>query len=154
MNKKHTERIFNDFPEIFAGRDKPIPESLLLFGFECDDGWYDLVYNLCKKLKLLMDLTGVMVEAMQVKEKYGTLRFYAGMRTPPKLSPTGDFNEVLGEIIDDLINEAENRSAFICEVCGKTGCLCSSGYWYKTLCTSCRESNNYKKYTKYQNIKE
>ena len=49
MNKKHTERIFNDFPEIFAGRDKPIPESLLLFGFECDDGWYDLVYNLCKK---------------------------------------------------------------------------------------------------------
>lgn len=146
MNKKNTEKLFNDFPEIFAGKDKPIPKSLLLFGLECDDGWYDLVYNLCKKLKLLMDLTGIMVEAMQVKEKYGTLRFYAGTRTPPKLSPTGDFNEVLCEIIDDLINEAENRSAFICEICGdRSGSLAHKGSWFKTLCNKCADKNGYKK---------
>ncbi|MGA8223776.1 MAG: hypothetical protein WB780_19160 [Candidatus Acidiferrales bacterium] len=63
--------------------------------------------------------TGLAVE--QVKEKFGTLRFYCGGT----------------EAIDKYIHLAERLSAITCESCGKTGKANDSG-WIRTLCDSCR----------------
>jgi len=57
----------------------------------------------------------------QVKEKYGTLRFYM----------THSFDE-----IEDLISEAETKSETTCEECGKPGNL-SGDYWIKVRCKPC-----------------
>jgi hypothetical protein len=59
----------------------------------------------------------------QVKEKFGTLRFYYS---------GGD------EYINGLVSMAESMSAITCETCGKPGTQTSGG-WIKTICEPCVE---------------
>lgn len=60
------------------------------------------------------------VVAVQVKEKFGTLRFYynGGNR-----------------YIDGLVSMAESMSAVTCEVCGNQG-KSTGGGWIKTVCVN------------------
>lgn len=45
-------------------------------GFECDDGWFDIIDVLCERIQFLIDHNDrPQVVAQQVKEKFGTLRF-------------------------------------------------------------------------------
>ena len=104
----------------------------MAWGFECDDGWYDLLEKCMEKIQYacnFFSLDGdgreVQVIANQIKEKYGTLRFY--------ISVYGG-NEIENSIFDDIINEAERKSKYTCEITGKDGSLCHRGGWYKTLC--------------------
>lgn len=60
--------------------------------------------------------------AAQVKEKFGTLRFY--MTT-------------YDDEIENLICKAEVKSGKTCERCGKPGKLRDSGWWV-TLCDACK----------------
>lgn len=57
----------------------------------------------------------------QIKEKYGTLRWYMTSYLPE---------------IEEIISEAEKQSETTCEVCGKPGSLRTDG-WLKTLCDEC-----------------
>lgn len=69
MNVKNTKKLYNDFPKLYKGHKKSIRESLMPFGFMCEDGWFDLIYNLSKEITKL-DPKGE-VEAVEVKEKFG-----------------------------------------------------------------------------------
>lgn len=60
-------------------------------------------------------------KAMQVKEKFGGLRFYMNYYV---------------EDLEDLISEAESQSYNICEKCGKPG-KSREGGWIVTLCDDC-----------------
>lgn len=62
------------------------------------------------------------VEAVQVKEKFGTLRFYIAGGN---------------DKMDSLISFAENLSGCTCEECGRPGTQ-DNGGWIKTLCEECR----------------
>ena len=95
----------------------------LTFGIECGDGWFDLIDRLCEDI-LKVDPTTV---ATQVKEKYGTLRFYVSSAE----------DEVF-----DLIDEAEDASSEICEECGEPGKI-EGKMWFKTLCKKCLKEINY-----------
>ena len=64
------------------------------------------------------------VEATQVKEKYGGLRFYIMWGN---------------EKIDALISFAESMSECTCEECGRPGTQDTDG-WIKTLCEECRQN--------------
>ena len=120
MNRENTQELFARFPELFAGRNMSIKENLMPFGFECGDGWFDLIWKLCEDI----EATGEKVLALQVKEKFGGLRFYV----------TAGSDKVL-----DLIAEAEEKSITICEKCGKTGKLQEQGWW-RTICDECEEN--------------
>lgn len=58
---------------------------------------------------------------VQVKEKFGTLRFYCGAT----------------EAIDKYVRLAERLSSVTCEDCGKLGKPNDSG-WIRTQCDACR----------------
>lgn len=97
----------------------------------CDAGWYSLITALGAKLATV-DPDYVV---HQIKEKFGTLRFYA--ETELDGERKGRF--------DALIVEAEVRSAHTCERCGSGRAeICVSGTAYyshlKTLCCSCCEA--------------
>lgn len=96
---------------------------LALRGFECGDGWMDLIYRLSQAISTHIGSAGLDVVATQVKEKFGTLRFYVD---------GGD------EEVFRLIDSAEQESATICESCGAPGTLTMKG-WCSTLCESCRQ---------------
>lgn len=115
MNKKNETKLLKDFPVLYAGRYKPMTETCMCWGFDVDDGWFDLIYKLSQNI-VKLDPT---CEAVQVKEKFGGLRFYVNATT----------SEVF-----DLINKAEKESYKICEVCGKSGKLRNELPWIQTLC--------------------
>ena len=91
------------------------------YGFDINDGWYKLVYELILKIRTNDQAKGKWVtKVTQCKEKFGGLRFY--------VTGTSDKNW-------DLIREAEKKSYGICEV---TGSEVEVGVWndgwVQTLC--------------------
>jgi hypothetical protein len=92
-------------------------------GFFCDDGWFALIDQLCKFIQFYLDHNNqdgkiTQIAAVQVKEKLGTLRFYA----------TGGDDYVQG-----AIGFAVQMSATICEITGEPGKLWWNGGCLKTL---------------------
>jgi hypothetical protein len=133
MSPEKDEKLCKDFPEIFKNRYASMQETCMCWGFECGDGWYDLIYTLCKdiqhhinnKLKNLSkkEQENIRVVADQVKEKYGGLRFYYS---------GGD------EYIGGMVDFAESMSYNICEDCGNKAKNYNDG-WVRTYCESCEE---------------
>jgi hypothetical protein len=115
MNPGNTRHLFDTYPKLYAGHKKPITENLMPFGFECGDGWFKLIDRLSSVLEPLD------VEAVQVKEKFGGLRFYI----------RGGQDDVY-----NYIEVAEEESLKTCETCGRPG-EPRSGGWIKTLCDAC-----------------
>lgn len=113
----------------------PIQESLMCFGFEHSDGWFDLEWRLCEDLeKILGDFSPYYI-LRQIKEKFAGLRWYWGWRDGlPEDVPNG-----LGEKIRWRVNQAEEESYKTCEWCGQPGELDSSQWWILTLCQDCKQ---------------
>jgi hypothetical protein len=86
---------------------------------EVEDGWRDLIVSLVRRLDVIRKRDGLSLEVLQIKEKFGGLRFYV----------SGANSEAL-----DLINRAEEMSETICEYCGKPGKIKSVRGWYKCVC--------------------
>lgn len=102
--------------------------------FECGIGWYDIIRDLSIKIERILedyeeanpqpedeDCDMIEIFAIQVKEKYGTLRFYLSFET---------------DEIADLILEAEALSSQTCEVCGDDGKM-RGEKWYFVRCDKC-----------------
>lgn len=119
MNKENTKKLFDDFPEFWKGKDNP-QASLMCFGFEYSDGWFDLTYKLCKDIKAYFkDIIPEHFYVVQCKEKFGGLRFY--ITCAPKE-------------VHNMIDEAALKSYTICEKCGAPGKLRDDLDWWLTLC--------------------
>ena len=118
MSPEHTATLLKEFPKIFP---RPPGRMEDRWCFECGDGWYELLYKLCKDLQKVIDTENLpQVVASQVKEKFGTLRFYhCGGNGQTK----------------SLIEVAEDMAEAICEVCGDPARLRQKkGSWMQTLC--------------------
>lgn len=89
-------------------------------GADCPDGWKDLVLDLLDKLKGKCKIA-------QIKEKFGLLVVY----TDPISTDQAGFDAV--NEADKLIDEAQEASSKICEVCGAPGKRDSDG-WITVLC--------------------
>lgn len=119
MTPEKDKQLVEKYPKIFVGRRGKPSETLMCFGFECGDGWFDLIDRLCQKLQELSDSSDNQAVALQVKEKFGGLRFYIGTGT----------NEQF-----DAISTAENESYDLCEKCGASPAKTTRYGWMKTLC--------------------
>lgn len=98
--------------------------------FECGDGWFNLLYDLSKKIQKLIDNKKISKEfrVHQVKEKFAFLRYYTNFST---------------DELDELIEQAEEQSMITCEQCGKPGEIKDiGGHWYMTLCEACFNKRN------------
>lgn len=81
---------------------------------DCGPGWWPIVARLDQDLREVYPDYRV----TQVKEKFGTLRYY-----------TEGYTDAMGV----RIREAEEESARTCEECGQPGTL-RTDRWYRTLC--------------------
>ena len=89
----------------------------------CDYGWFDLLDRLCKQITDAVEAGAPPVVAVQIKEKFGTLRFYVS---------GGDATT------NALIDAAVAQSAHVCEQCGAMPATMSAlGGIYRTRCTEC-----------------
>lgn len=80
MNHEIEELFYGMFPELFRGRFKPVEESLMCYGMECEDKWIFLLWQHCIELEKTAIVEGrergtdEWPEITQIKEKLGTLR--------------------------------------------------------------------------------
>lgn len=97
-----------------------------LFDVECGKGWYPLIepifnyieeYNKDKKEE-------DKIEILQVKEKFGGLRFYTNFYT---------------DDLRKLIREAESKSYTTCELCGTTDNIGYTSGYILTICEDCHK---------------
>lgn len=69
-------KLCERWPLIFAERHGDPATTGMNWGFQCGDGWYGLIDGLCEVLQRDTDMDGEpQAVAMQVKEKFGSLRF-------------------------------------------------------------------------------
>lgn len=157
MDLELQNELYKKYPKIFRQKDDDMTSTCMCWGFECGNGWYNIIDTLCLHIQNLIDrpaeeiarYEGLIskgdlsedivqfyknkieeekgklidqIEATQVKEKYGSLRFY-----------TNIFNED----VEALISFAESLSEVTCEKCGSFGKPNEKG-WIVTLCDKCR----------------
>lgn len=109
----------------YAELEQKYPWLQLEYGFECGAGWTDLLGELCQAIQETNPPPTFKV--VQVKEKFGGLRFYCDNET---------------EAIESLVYDAERESFLTCEVCGsRDGVACGAmdgRRWVRSLCEKCR----------------
>lgn len=87
----------------------------MCWGLECGNGWYELIDALCAQIDQHLQACfdegdRFNVKVVQVKEKFGALRFYTAGED---------------EFISGLIWMAEGLSGVLCETCGRHGRIVS-----------------------------
>ena len=122
MSPELDKQLVEKYPKIFCNRFGSPETTAMCWGFECGDGWYNLIDHLCSEIQWHLDKNAKpgteQFVAVQVKEKFGTLRFYG----------SGGDNK-----IHDMIWFAEGFSGKLCEECGNPAKVRSGG-WIRTLC--------------------
>ena len=175
MKTELQQQIFAKYPRMFGDRTKPMNETCMCWGLEVGDGWYNLIDTLCEALTYTYT-TSIQIDeedgkrlgiepfklegkdsyyfsveppqviATQVKEKYGTLRFYYREEYDEKfmsLYQTGKYPDLQRNIdrysdyINGIVHFAETASGRTCDETGQPGELHVSGGtrngWVKTV---------------------
>lgn len=166
MTPEKDADLCKKYPKIFRDRNGSMQETCMCWGFECGDGWYNIIDRLCrliqshidesirqnkrslevekkkfselswfkklffKKTVKEIDPEIIQVVASQVKEKYGSLRFYY----------YGGDDEIRG-----MVDMSESISFVTCESCGNPGTQRGTG-WIYTLCDKCWSDHQNRKF--------
>ena len=185
MRQELDAQLCEKYPKMMVNRNKDMKETCMCWGFECGDGWFNILDQLMgniqhhidwkeKQRKWAMDYNEMAAQAKagnfdlfeetmkalpndehkekrlaeivagdfrpvpesipqvtldQVKEKFGTLRFYYSGGN---------------DIIDGMVRMAESMSGVTCEECGNVGERRGGG-WVHTYCTPCEEAREIKR---------
>ena len=145
MKQELDKLLCEKYPKMMVNRNLPMTETCMCWGFDCGDGWYNILNQLMGNIQHYIDWKEkqrnwntewnkkhpdelrVVPEPIpqvtldQVKEKFGTLRFYY---------TGGD------EYIHGMVTMAEAMSGVTCEGCGNVGERRGGG-WVHTYCEPC-----------------
>lgn len=109
--------LLERYPNAFRYRSKNF--AFDRYGFQCGDGWAQILEPIAKYLENA-NKEHATIWVAQVKEKFGSMRFYVHGVTTAEL--------------DSIIGEAENKSQSTCEVCGEDGGSRVIRGYIQTLC--------------------
>lgn len=190
MNKELEQKLFAKYPKIFRDADKSPQESCMAFGLEVGDGWYSLIDVLCEALTYTFtssiaiseedgkrlnvkphsdkdgkpfyyfSVKSPQVVADQVKEKFGTLRFYYHLVYDDdniSLIETGKYPELdklnkrYADYLDGVVHFAETASARTCSVRGTEGEMHVRGGWLKVISPEVAKQNTHDGYKLFNN---
>ena len=124
MRQELDEYLCKVYPKMMVNRNKDMKETCMCWGFEVGDGWFNIVNQLMGNIQHHIDWKNRNEEVVpqvtldQVKEKFGSLRFYI----------TGGDDYIHG-----MVTMAETMSGVTCEVCGNIG-ESNGGPWIKVRC--------------------
>lgn len=157
-------KLQKKFPFMLQNHVKEERNSYRRFGCECQNGWYNLIYELCESItkKYQEYEMPIDIVVLQVKQKFATLRFYYKYEDSDSSIQVIDFladgvslhldqndssdskKQNLRKDIKNIIRSYEKKSASICEICGGNGerkNISQKYYYVRTVCENC-----YKKY--------
>jgi hypothetical protein len=182
MKQELDKLLCEKYPKMMVNRNAPMTETCMCWGFDCGDGWFNILDQLMgsiqhhidwkeKQRKWAMEYNEMAAQAKvgnfdlfeettkaqpndeykekrlgeivagdfrevpesipqvtldQVKEKFGTLRFYYSGGN---------------DVIDGMVRMAESMTGVTCESCGNVGERRGGG-WVHTYCTPCEEARD------------
>ena len=134
------ESILNSEQRVHGGM--PFDE----WGVECGDGWFSLIDLLscaCENAIERLISLGVPNErwprVAQIKEKFGSLRFYISGSLP-------------GQLREQILKDSEEESRSTCEQCGAPKKLQSSESW-RTYCDDCAKKSSDERVTEDKHLR-
>ena len=105
-----------------------VKNGFMRYGFQCGDGWFEIICSLCERLEPLVNCLNVTQQeqfrVLQAKQKLGGLRFYVSQRTPA---------------IELEIGCACEETIQTCENCGRLGAPQTVDGLLITLCVNCHD---------------
>jgi len=185
MSPELDKQLCEKYPDIFANRYESPDKSCLSFGLEVGDGWYNLIDVLCEALtysfttsvqideedgkrlgvKPYTDKDGSamyffhveppQVVADQVKEKFGSLRFYyhlvyakdnISLLETKKYPDLESVNKRYADYFSGVVHFADVASERTCEVSGAEGEMHSRNGWFKVLNKQLASEEKFKDY--------
>jgi hypothetical protein len=139
MKQELDKLLCEKYPKMMVNRNAPMTETCMCWGFDCGDGWFNILDQLMGNIQNHIDWNNKnfekgyaqykqvpQVTLNQVKEKFGTLRFYY---------TGGD------DVIDGMVRMAESMSGVTCEECGVPAKTHGPG-WIRTICKPCEEARD------------
>lgn len=146
---KHVEQLARKYPRLFLDKEP-------LLGMWFPSGWAGLMDRLCAALdRLLTDQQLGDFRVDQVKEKFGSLRFYYSVsrKTSLNIDVVASDGQVRivdkpkmpkgfsSAAVDRLISAAETESKATCASCGAPGRPHNFDGWLQIACESCAEQH-------------
>ena len=102
--------------------------SFISCSIDCMVGWLGILIDMCDKIEKdlsLYETEGFQI--IQIKEKYGNLRVHCGCV------------HIMSRILE-IVEQAEQKSKFVCERCGnEDGVRLIGKVWVTNLCSPCIE---------------
>ena len=152
------------FPILFQDSKKSMTETCMCWGIECPIGWFHILEQLCTVLEFhnmeFVKNYRIAIVADQVKEKFGTLRFYYTIRDVDKtgIAVSSDFElspekenqlriakDYLEMLADNIICEADVMTEKTCAAYGtpldKDNFVETKG-WISYICKECDEKRH------------
>jgi hypothetical protein len=135
MKQELDKLLCEKYPKMMVNRTKPMMETCMCWGFECGDGWFNILDQLMGNIQHHIDWKNRQGEVVaqvtldQIKEKFGTLRFYY----------TGGDDEISG-----MVRMAESMSGVTCEECSAPAKTHGPG-WIRTICEPCEQAREAKR---------
>ena len=82
MKKELQEKLYNQFPKLFAQKDLDMKQTCMCWGIETPDEWFDVILKACELIQSRIDSNQGLsdnypqIQFTQVKEKWGGLCMY------------------------------------------------------------------------------
>lgn len=151
MKKELQDKLVEKYPEIFKEIGSDPRHSCMAWGIECGDGWYDIIDTLCGfidnevrnvncRWQDTLPARRLDVRAAQIKQKFGSLRFYVniGWTGEPLDEKARMEVSTVSNHIHGAVSMAERMSYRVCESCGQPGKINESFVWLRCECDLCR----------------
>jgi hypothetical protein len=106
MNIHKTNELYEKFPHLYRERLVPLASSKMGWGFQCENGWYKIIYEMSKKIDKI-STEGEHAPAISLVSRHedGTLYVAVSNITPP---------------VADIVMSATEQSRLTCEFCAYT----------------------------------
>lgn len=106
MDSHKTNNLFERFSHLYRERNVLLENSKMPLGFQCENGWYKIIYEMSEKIKKLSSDSPHDCAITEVsRNKDGTLHVEARNLTPAT---------------QDIIVSAKEQSRLTCEYCAYT----------------------------------
>jgi len=106
MDSQKTNELYEKFPHLYRERAAPLESSHMAWGFQCENGWYKIIYEMSKKIDKI-STEGEHAPAISLVSRHedGTLYVAVSNITPP---------------VADIVTTATEQSRLTCEFCAYT----------------------------------
>ncbi len=113
MDSQKTNELYERFPHLYRERSAPLESSGMPWGFQCETGWYKIIYEMSKKIAKI-STEGEHAPAISLVSRHEDGTLYVAVRniTPP---------------IADIVMSATEQSRLTCEFCGYTPAFLREG---------------------------